>query len=276
MKKSDLKIKDHSFSQEEFDLIYDAELDKYITTPVPQNLEDYYKTENYISHTDAKAGLTDKIYQMVKHFMLKRKLNLISQYASRGKLLDIGAGTGDFLKSAQESGWEVRGLEPSETARQNAQNKGIKLSATIDNLDGEDFEVISMWHVLEHVPDTQKQIQWIFDHLTENGIAVIAVPNFKSYDANYYKEFWAAWDVPRHLHHFSSKSIKYLFEKHSFKCIAIKPLIFDSFYVSMLSEKYKGSNSPMIPGFFRGLLSNIKAKSSGEYSSLIFILKKQE
>ncbi|PHR98872.1 MAG: methyltransferase [Leeuwenhoekiella sp.] len=274
LNKSDLKIKDHSFSQEEFNLIYDAQLDKYTTTPVPDNLGDYYKAENYISHTDAKTGFTDKLYHSVKHFMLNRKLKLISKYASKGKLLDIGAGTGDFLKSAKKVGWEVSGIEPSEAARKNSLKKGITLFESEHDLEDQKFEVISMWHVLEHVPDTEKQIQWIFNHLTENGIAIIAVPNFKSYDAQHYKEFWAAWDVPRHLHHFSSKSIRLLFERNGFTCIAQKPLIFDSFYVSMLSEKYMGSNFPLILGFFRGLVSNMKALANGQYSSLIYILKK--
>ncbi|WP_262908937.1 class I SAM-dependent methyltransferase [Leeuwenhoekiella parthenopeia] len=276
MKKNRLKIKDYSCSQEEFELVYDSYLDKYTTQPVPSNLEDYYKTDNYISHTDAKEGLTEKAYQTVKRFMLKRKLALIEKYCGKGKLLDIGAGTGDFLKFAKKEGWEVSGLEPSAVARTHAERKGITLFESAEALKAETFQVISMWHVLEHVPDTEKQIQWIHQHLSSDGIAVIAVPNFNSYDARHYKEFWAAWDVPRHLHHFSAQSIKLIFEKEGFKLIAQRPLIFDSFYVSLLSEKYKGTKIPFLSGFLNGLRSNIKALISKEYSSLIFVFKKDE
>ena len=274
MKKSRLKIKDYSISQEEFELIYDAHLDKYTTQPIPENLDDYYKSSDYISHTDAQAGLTDKLYQFVKRFMLKHKIGLIEKFSNGRKLLDIGAGTGDFLNVSKSKGWEVNGIEPNAAARKNAEKKGIHLLQTSAEFEDSRFDVISMWHVLEHVPNTENQIKWLFDHLSKDGLAVIAVPNFNSYDAVHYKEFWAAWDVPRHLHHFSAKSIKMLFEKEGFKLVAQKPLIFDSFYVSLLSEKYRKSSFPLIAGFWYGFLSNLKAQRTKEYSSLIYIFKK--
>lgn len=274
MKETRLKIKDHSISQEEFELIYDAHLDKYTTQPIPENLDDYYKSSNYISHTDAKTGLVDKLYQFVKRFMLKHKIGLIEQFSQVRKILDIGAGTGDFLNVAKSKGWEVSGLEPNAAARKNAEKKGIHLFESSTEFEDSKFDVISMWHVLEHVPNTEIQIKWLFDHLVENGTAVIAVPNFNSYDAKHYKEFWAAWDVPRHLHHFSAKSIKMLFEKEGFKLVAQKPLFFDSFYVSLLSEKYKNSSFVLLGGFWYGLLSNLKALRTNEYSSLIYVFKK--
>ena len=273
-KKTNLKIKDYSVSKEEFDLIYDEKLDKYATLPVPENLDQYYLSEDYISHTDSKKGLFEKAYHFIKRFMLKKKLQLVSSRVAQGALLDIGAGTGDFLKQAKNEGWKVTGIEPSPDARKKASEKGIELFQNIDAVSVQKFDAITMWHVLEHVPDLQYQIEWLKSHLNENGVLFVAVPNFNSLDAQHYKNFWAAWDVPRHLHHFSAKSIKTLFEAHGFILEETKPLIFDSFYVSLLSEKYKASSffQPW-SAFLTGLRSNWSARRSGEYSSLIYVLK---
>ena len=273
-KKTNLKIKDYSVSKEEFDLIYDEKLDKYATLPVPENLDQYYLSEDYISHTDSKKGLFEKAYHFIKRFMLKKKLQLISSRVHQGSLLDIGAGTGDFLKQAKNEGWKVTGIEPSPDARRKASEKGIDLFQNIDSVSTQKFDAITMWHVLEHVPDLQYQIEWLKYHLNEKGVLFVAVPNFNSLDAKHYKNFWAAWDVPRHLHHFSTKSIKILFEAHGFILEETKPLIFDSFYVSLLSEKYKASSffQPW-SAFLTGLRSNWSARRSGEYSSLIYVLK---
>lgn len=273
-KKTNLKIKDYSVSKEEFDLIYDEKLDKYATLPVPENLDQYYLSEDYISHTDSEKGLFEKAYHFIKRFMLKKKLQLISSRVAQGALLDIGAGTGDFLKQAKNEGWKVTGIEPSPDARRKASEKGIDLFQNIDSVSTQKFDAITMWHVLEHVPDLQYQIEWLKNHLNENGVLFVAVPNFNSLDAKHYKNFWAAWDVPRHLHHFSTKSIKILFEAHGFILEETKPLIFDSFYVSLLSEKYKASSffQPW-SAFLTGLRSNWSARRSGEYSSLIYVLK---
>jgi len=273
-KKTNLKIKDYSVSKEEFDLIYDEKLDKYATLPVPENLDQYYLSEDYISHTDSKKGLFEKAYHFIKRLMLKKKLRLISSRVVQGSLLDIGAGTGDFLKQAKNEGWKVTGIEPSPDARRKASEKGIDLFQNIDSVSTQKFDAITMWHVLEHVPDLQYQIEWLKYHLNEKGVLFVAVPNFNSLDAKHYKNFWAAWDVPRHLHHFSTKSIKILFEAHGFILEETKPLIFDSFYVSLLSEKYKASSffQPW-SAFLTGLRSNWSARRSGEYSSLIYVLK---
>ncbi|MGO4912413.1 class I SAM-dependent methyltransferase [Leeuwenhoekiella sp. W20_SRS_FM14] len=275
-KKQTIQIKDFSVSNEEFDLIYDSELDMYTTSSIPENLEDYYLSENYISHTDSKKGITETLYQFVKSFMLKQKLKHISKFKSVGSLLDIGAGTGDFLIEAKKRGWEVTGVEPSLVARKNALNKKLRLLENTFQLTTRKFDVITMWHVLEHVPHLQEQINWLEKHLSEDGILVIAVPNFNSDDAKKYGKFWAAWDVPRHIHHFSRKSITTLFSNFGFELIIEKPLIFDSFYVSLLSEKYMKGKSNLVMSFLSGLSSNWKARRSGEYSSLIYIFKKQK
>lgn len=275
-KKHFLTVKDHSVSKEIFDLYYDEELDMLITSPQPelQNLGKYYESEDYISHTDNKRSLFEKAYHFVKNIALKNKLNLInSQQPQKGKLLDIGAGTGDFLLTAKNDGWETIGVEPSDRAKNIAKEKGISFVEEISTLENHSLDVITMWHVLEHVPDLEHQIQELKRLLKPTGTLIIAVPNYKSFDANHYQTFWAAYDVPIHFWHFSKKSIQVLFERVDMKLEKVLPMKFDSFYVSLLSEKYKTGKMNFIKAFFIGLKSNWKAKSSKEYSSHIYILK---
>jgi len=282
-----LRCKDHTVSQEEFDLLYDEELDMLITSPQPKpgQLGSYYESEEYISHTDSQRSFTDKLYQWVKTYTLKQKLRLINSFDTTDKmLLDIGCGTGDFLKVCQRSGWKVNGVEPNKKARKIAfeklkNNSADKINFNLESdisfyLDKEiRFDVISMWHVLEHVPDLKSYISNLKKLLKPGGVLIIAVPNFKSYDAKYYKQFWAAFDVPRHLWHFSQKSIRLLFSKQKMKVVKIMPMKFDSFYVSMLSEKYKNDQGNLFTAFKTGLTSNFKAKKNFEYSSLIYLIK---
>lgn len=272
-----LKTKDYTLTQESFELLHDPVLDMLITEPQPGNLGKYYESEDYISHTDARKSLVDKMYYTVKRYNLKRKLSLIASYTSDKRLLDVGAGTGDFLAMAKKYGWEVTGVEPNELARLKAGEKGIQLLEGLDAVPtGLKFEVITLWHVLEHIPDLEAQISKLVGLLTENGVLVVAVPNFKSYDAKHYKEYWAAYDVPRHLWHFSKKSIQGIFAKQGMKLLKTKPMIFDAFYVALLSEKYKNGKQNFIRAFWIGLMSNIRAMGSKEYSSLIYVLKRRE
>ena len=271
-----LKVKDHSVSQEIFDLYYDESLDMLVTSPQPdsENLGKYYDSPNYISHTDGNKSLFEKLYQAVKNIALKNKLNLINSLSeNKGKILDIGAGTGDFLAFVKQNGWQTIGVEPSQKAKEIATNKGVEFVNETSELENQSFDIITMWHVLEHVPDLEKQIQELKRLLKPNGSLIVAVPNFKSFDANHYKEFWAAYDVPIHFWHFSKTAIKLLFEKQNMKLEKVLPMKFDAFYVSLLSEKYKTGKMKYIKAFFIGLKSNFKAKQTSEYSSHIYILK---
>lgn len=270
-----LKTKDHSVSKEKFQLILDTELDMLVTDPQPKNISVYYESEDYISHTDASKTIVDKIYQAVKKISFKKKLNLISSFGNSEKtLLDIGAGTGDFVLEAKRKGWVVNGVEPNKKARSIANDKGVAFLSSLDLIEDKKFQVITLWHVLEHLPDLENQIKKILSFLEPDGTLIIAVPNFKSFDAKHYKGFWAAYDVPRHLWHFSKTSIKLLFQKNDMKVVSIKPMVFDSFYVSLLSEKYKTGKQNYFKAFIVGLCSNIKAWKSKEYSSHIYVLKK--
>ncbi|KAB1160831.1 class I SAM-dependent methyltransferase [Tenacibaculum aiptasiae] len=250
------------------------EYDMLVTSPVPSNLETYYLSEEYISHTDSKKGFIDKIYQLVKNYTLKKKLKLINSFNTESKtILDVGAGTGDFLKVCKENNWEIKGVEPSDKARKIAEEKSIKLHKEITEIKNTSFDVITLWHVLEHIPNLVEYTNQLKKLLKPNGVLIIAVPNYKSYDADYYKEFWAAYDVPRHLWHFSKNSIQKIFSNINMNVEKILPMKFDSFYVSLLSEKYKNKKSKTVKAFFVGLKSNLKAKKNGEYSSLIYIIK---
>lgn len=272
-----IKVKDHSVSNEHFELLMDEELQLLKTYPQPelQNLGRYYESEDYISHTDSKRSLFEKIYHWVKSYSLKKKVGLInSLHSQKGSLLDIGAGTGDFLVTAKAQNWQVVGIEPNESAKKLAVSKGIPFKNNIESIDNQLFDVITMWHVMEHVPDVEHQIKELKRLLKPDGTIIIAVPNYKSYDAEYYKEFWAAYDVPRHLWHFSKMSVQKLVEKENMKLVKILPMIFDSFYVSLLSEKYKTGNMNFFKAFWIGLRSNLKASATKEYSSHIYVIKK--
>ncbi|SHF71705.1 Ubiquinone/menaquinone biosynthesis C-methylase UbiE [Salegentibacter echinorum] len=266
--------KDYLVSKEEFQLRLLNDFEILETLPKPENLAIYYESENYISHTDAKKSLTDKIYQGVKNYMLQQKLKWINSIAEGNKILDIGAGTGDFLFSAKKQNWIVAGVEPNTQARKLALEKGIELQKDSANFKENSFDVISMWHVLEHVPNLDIQIEELNRLLKPGGIAVIAVPNFKSFDAAYYQEFWAAYDVPRHLWHFSQAGITKLFESYNFKKVETRPLIFDAFYVSLLSEKNRSGKSNFLKALKIGGKSNLKARHTSEYSSLTYFFQK--
>ena len=271
-----LTVKDYSVSQETFDLYHDETLDMLITHPQPglDVLGKYYESADYISHTDSKRSLFEKAYHFVKNIALKNKLNLINiQQPSKGLILDIGAGTGDFLSVAKNDGWQTIGVEPSEKAKSIAKSKGVTFVENTSELESRIFDVISMWHVLEHVPNLEDQIKELKRLLKPSGTLIVAVPNFKSYDAKYYGNFWAAYDVPIHFWHFSKTAIKNLFAKENMTLEKVLPMKFDSFYVSLLSEKYKTGRMNYIKALCIGLQSNLKAKRNLEYSSHIYILK---
>jgi len=274
--------KDYSVSRETFSLFLNETYGYLYTDPKPaeDELARYYESEEYISHTDAKSSIMDKAYQLVKQRSLKRKAQILEQHQEQGRrLLDIGCGTGDFLAFCQSLGWESWGVEPNQGARTLAQGKLDKDQRVLERLNDfksekASFNAISLWHALEHLPNLEEDISTILALLDPRGTLLVAVPNYKSFDARHYQNHWAAYDVPRHLWHFSQESIHKLFEERNCTVVETLPLYFDSFYVSLLSEKYKTGKSKPISAFFRGLQSNWRARRSGEYSSLIYVIKK--
>jgi ubiquinone/menaquinone biosynthesis C-methylase UbiE len=275
-----IEVKDHAVSGEDFVLVFDSNYRLYKTTPQPDTLKlpEYYKSDDYISHTDYKRNLKEKLYHTVKQFALKKKLKLINNFQTEAKnLLDFGCGTGDFLKVCQKNGWEVTGIEPNQNARDIASQKlnhKVFDVAQLSQFENNSFDVITLWHVLEHLPNYKEDLETLKNLLKPEGVLVAAVPNFESFDANYYQSFWAAWDVPRHLWHFSQYSISKLMEDLYMEVDKIKPMYFDAFYVSLLSEYYKTGRHNYIKSFFTGLRSNLSALKTGDYSSLIYVVKK--
>lgn len=270
-----LNVIDYSVSQESFELLFNEELDMLITHPQPslEKLPSYYESNDYISHTDGNTSLFEKMYQFVKGIALKNKLKLINSQAPKGKILDIGAGVGDFLLTAQKDGWQIIGTEPSEKAKNIAIQKGISFVDDLKAIESQSLDVITMWHVLEHVPNLEDQIAELKRMIKPNGTIIIAVPNFKSFDARYYGKFWAAYDVPIHLWHFSKTAIQKLFAQQELELTQVLPMKFDSFYVSLLSEKYKTGKMNYFRAFWIGWQSNRYGKANSEYSSHIYVLK---
>lgn len=269
------KVKDYSVSKEIFDLHHNPEFDMLITFPKPslEKLPSYYESDDYISHTDGKRSLFEKTYHFIKNIAIKNKLKLINSQSQKGKLLDIGAGTGDFLVVAKNDGWQITGIEPGEKPKSIAINKGVSFANDLSELENNSFDVITMWHVLEHVPDLEFQIKELKRLIKPNGTIIIAVPNFNSFDAVYYGKFWAAFDVPRHLWHFSKTAIEKLFAIENLKLVKVLPMKFDSFYVSLLSEKYKNGKMNFIKAFWIGWKSNRYGNRNLEYSSHIYVIK---
>jgi 2-polyprenyl-3-methyl-5-hydroxy-6-metoxy-1,4-benzoquinol methylase len=275
-----IQVKDHSVSGEEFQLVFDTDLEMYKTEPQPslEKLPSYYQSEDYISHTDTKRNLFEKVYHWVRSYMLSKKMSIVVQHTNKtaNKLLYIGCGTGDFLKMAQEYKWEIDGVEPDDQARKIAAEKTatkIQTNDWLSEIDDDSYDAVTMWHVLEHVPNLSAQIATLKRIVKPNGTIFIAVPNFKIHEATHYKEFWAAYDVPRHLWHFSQQSMKALFLKEEMKVVKILPMKFDAYYVSLLSEKHKTGKMNPVKGFYRGFVSNFKAITTSEYSSLIYVIK---
>ena len=273
-----LSCKDHTVSNNIFSILEDSNNNFLITSPRPNDsdLSNFYESEDYISHTDAKKSLFDKVYHLIRMYAIKQKVKLVSSFLKEEKsILDIGAGTGDFLLACKNKGWQVEGIEPNNKARIIAENKlQITLKESRKEITGKKYDVISMWHVLEHIPDLNELVSDLKDLLKDNGTLIIAVPNHRSFDANYYKEFWAGYDVPRHLWHFSRTAMENLFLTKGIQVKRTVPMIFDSFYVSLLSEKYKTGKTKPLKALSIGFKSNLKAKRSKEYSSLIYVLEK--
>jgi 2-polyprenyl-3-methyl-5-hydroxy-6-metoxy-1,4-benzoquinol methylase len=278
--KAILHCDDYTVSHETFQIIKCQNCGLVITNPQPnaEILGNYYLSDNYISHSNQAKSILDKLYILVRKFTLTQKLKLVLQYSSKALLLDYGCGTGEFISTCKSNGWRTIGVEPSINARQKALSTDENIYESLEHVPDKKIDVITLWHVLEHVPDINGLLQQLYKMLTKNGTIFIAVPNYESYDADVYKEFWAAYDVPRHLWHFSKSSLEKLLANNSLKIKSIVPMKLDSFYVSLLSEKYRHGNVHSIKGIFSafstGVKSNLKAKKTNNYSSLIYVVQK--
>lgn len=274
--------KDYTVSNESFEVWYCDDCTLQFTQHIPdaENIAAYYKSTAYVSHSDTKKGFINRLYHLVRNHTLRAKRKLVEQVTGLKKadLLDVGAGTGAFANAMQKAGWKVTGLEPDENARQVALNKySLHLQSTenLFLLNKEQFDAITLWHVLEHVHDLHAYLEKFHSILKPDGKLLIAVPNYTSFDADIHKEHWAAYDVPRHLYHFSPKSIQMLAKAKGFTVKDYKPMWFDSFYVSMLSEQHKNGRGNLVKALKVGLLSNMKTTADHKKcSSVIYVLAK--
>ncbi|HXB39600.1 MAG TPA: class I SAM-dependent methyltransferase [Bacteroidia bacterium] len=283
-KETFLICKDHTVSQKDFEIKRCKSCGFKYTSPRPndEDLGQYYKAESYISHSDTKKGLINTLYHWARSYTLIKKLQLVMHYTGlkKGKILDYGAGTGAFLDTCKKNGWDASGIEPDADARKVMKEK-FNLSIYPDFKDAMiqnalyEFDVITAWHVLEHVPDLKETINILKGSLKQKAKLIIALPNPSSFDASVYKENWAAYDVPRHLWHFTPANIERLMKDQGFKLITTLPMVFDSYYVSMLSRKYQTGRNGFLNAFWTGLRSNLKANKTGkEFSSQTYIFEK--
>ena len=279
-----LNVEDYTVSNKEFTIQQCNSCYFLFTNPRPdvEEIRAYYQSQDYISHHDDAKDIMSRIYTSVRNFTISQKIKLINELIPKhGNLLDIGCGTGNFLQATKQAGWQVTGTEPDSQAREVASKRvGDSIYESINDLSlsNKTYDIITMWHVLEHVHLLNETVDWLANHLALNGKIIIAVPNPQSPDAANYSKFWAAYDVPRHLYHFTKDSMALLMKKHHFKIDTIHPMWFDSFYVSMLSTKYKEGKTNLFDSVKTGITSNIKGNSSNpkslNTSSLIYVISK--
>ena len=276
-----LVVKDHAHTQESFTICRCTHCELWFTNPRPslESISTYYDNQNYISHKNKSTNLINFLYKVVRKVTINNKLNWIGErHKTPGRLLDYGCGTGHFLHTAKQKGWTVTGIEPNQEARESAiANHHLDIKKDLDTLVKEKkYDVITLFHVLEHVHDLKGTIKSLLNLLKKRGTMYIAVPNRDSPDSKNYREYWAAFDVPRHLYHFNRKSMEFLAEKNSLKIIREKPMPFDTYYVSLLSDKYQNPTTSIISSIRKAITFNKMAtKNENNYSSILFILKKK-
>jgi len=274
-----LSAKDYTVSGEDFEIWECGNCSLRLTQNIPGagDIGKYYQSEDYISHSDTKKGFINSLYHSVRKRTLQQKRKLVESYTdkSAGNILDIGAGTGAFLNTMKIAGWNCTGIEPEESARNKAKELyelDLKNAEALFTLSPQSFDAITMWHVLEHVHQLQEYIKQLKHLLKEDGKLFIAVPNYTSEDAKMYGQYWAAYDVPRHLYHFSPKAMEKLLSEHGLQLETLKPMWFDSVYVSLLSEKYKTGKSNILKALMNGMKSNMNALGNiSKCSSVIYI-----
>ena len=277
-----LKSKDYSLSKEIFTIVKCLDCEFLFTNPRPdeKDIGNYYISDNYISHTDNKKGLFNYLYQIVRKHAIKTKTRLLINTSKTKEHLDIGCGTGEFLNSCVKKNISCIGIEPSIIAREKAIKNyklNVKEDTNLNQFQENSFDSVSMWHVLEHIYELNETISNLKKIIRPNGFLIVAVPNNKSLDAKIYKKYWAAWDLPIHLNHFSPLTINHLLKKHGFKIEKQIGMKFDSFYVALLSNEYKSGKKQFIKGFIIGLLSNLSALLGfSQYSSTIYIFSNKK
>ncbi len=278
-----LSASDYLVSDESFDIMECNDCSIRFTSPITDRNEIgyYYQSDDYVSHTGKGNSIINVIYRLVRNFTLRSKKKTVQKYAHKksGLILDIGCGTGGFLKTMKQSGWKTNGVEMNNSARQLAERNTNSAIMNQDQFFKHElkYDVITLWHSLEHLYELDQYLTKITESLNDNGLVLIAVPNYKSFDAKYYKHNWAAYDVPRHLYHFSFKAMLNLMEKYGFEIVEYKQLLFDSFYVSLLSEISVRLRRNVVRAMLVGWKSYWQGRQdSKKGSSILYILEAKE
>jgi SAM-dependent methyltransferase len=269
---------DYLITKEEFKVVQCPECSFIFTNPRPddQSLGHYYKSDNYDSHKTENTSLKDFLYKKVRNYSTSKKLTLINKITKGKSLLDIGCGAGFFINYCHQNQWKVEGMEPNLEALPYTPPT-IKIHSHLNTIKENTFDIITMWHSLEHISSLDQVVETAKRSLKKDGKLLIAVPNINSYDYSIYKEYWAALDVPRHLYHFTQESVGILMKRHGLQVVRTEPLVFDSYYVSLLSEQYKTGRMNYAKAFINGLKSNNWAKKNNKnYSSILYIISKDE
>jgi len=271
---------DHFVTQESFMISKCNDCGFCFTNPRPDidSIAPYYESKDYISHSKIERGLTNRLFHIARHFTIRAKAGIVRKYSSGNNLLDYGCGTGEFLHFMNKKAYMVRGVEPNSLARKHAidtYSLDVFGEGDIKSIPDGSLNAITLWHVLEHIYPLEERIKQFHQKLNTDGTLFVALPNINSYDAKKYKNFWAAFDVPRHIYHFTPETIKPFMNNFGFSHVASKPMRLDAFYISMLSEKYLNGSSKNINAVITGLKSNMSAYwGKKNYSSLIYIFKK--
>ena len=272
--KIEKKIKDHFLTKESFSLIkYDKGVLRTMPDLSEKALSKYYESEQYASHNRVR-GFLGSLYVFFSRMMLKFKFGTIKRYLKKGGLgVEFGCGNGDFVSYVSAQNKKVIGIENNKRAVEVCEKKQIKILSSVSSVQSK-INVITFWHSFEHLSNPEKVIKAVKKHTDDDSVIVVALPNYKSFDARYYDRFWAAYDVPRHRFHYSKLGIKQTMKKFGFQCVKTKPMFLDAFYISMISEKYKNNKLFFVKGFVVGMMSNLFALFNSNYSSSVFVFKK--
>ena len=272
--KIEKKIKDHFLTKESFSLIkYDKGVLRTMPDLSEKALSKYYESEQYASYNRVR-GFLGSLYVFFSRMMLKFKFGTIKRYLKKeGLVVDFGCGNGDFVSYVSAQNKKVIGIENNKRAVEVCEKKQIKVLSSVSSVQSK-INVITFWHSFEHLSNPEKVIKAVKKHTDDDSVIVVALPNYKSFDASYYDKFWAAYDVPRHRFHYSKFGIKQTMKKFGFQCVKTKPMFLDAFYISMISEKYKSNKLFFIKGFVVGIISNLLGFFNSNYSSSLFVFKK--
>jgi len=235
----------------------------------------YYENDDYDPHRLENKSIFHTVYGWVQKIALRWKFKHISKFIRSGNLLDIGGGGGRFCSYFKSKGWRVSLQDNSSKARFLAQEADIETYTLLSEIQSQQFDLITMWHSLEHIHAIDALFQNVNRLTSDDGFLVVAVPNINAPERKFLGKDWAPWDAPRHLYHFNYAQLSKLLRKYGWKIEFSMPMIQDTPYNILLSLNIK-SPLELIWGGFVLLYSLIKITIGGvnSSSSLMVICKK--